>query len=126
MQLDLARLAFTRWLTAVRITDANNASSSPANLPVATSMEADVVKKLLGNIQAAFKDAEKTAERYDIEDSGVPNSTADEGDIAVLMENVRLTTEKRQRGVKLIDKLRWVVKDANVIKNLVERVSDVR
>lgn len=130
LQLDLAHLAFDRWISSIKVVDSNDESMRlPPNLPVASKGETETVKKLLGQIETAFRDAQSSSQRYDKSSQAAAAGgsahagAGDERELAVLGEKVRAGIRMRQKVVVLRDKIRWVVHDSKVFEKLTSRVS---
>lgn len=124
LQLEMAQLAYGRWLEAVKITDAG-AGALPANVPVASDTETKAVQRLLGGIELAFDEAKDSNQRYQgqlkTEYLSTSSSASDQGraDLAV---RVKDRVKKMQRSVSVLDKVRWVVHDSKAFQTLTERV----
>lgn len=106
------------------ITEQNNGSSGPVDVPTSTDQDAALVKRLLGNIEATFKDAEKTGALYNVNNQPANTSTGNIGkdDLSHLEESVRSVSKKRQKFVGVRDKFRWVFRDKKAFQELVARV----
>ena len=94
-------------------------------MQVATEDEIEAVERLLGEIQVAFKDAEKSSRRYEFasepQAASASGLTAYEG-VVDLRARVKEATKKRQMGSGFRNKIRWILRDSNVFKTLSERV----
>ena len=123
LQLDLAKLALQRWCRSVDISDAGPDANLMDRLALASEHETELVRKLLENIQLAFEDAEKTAKRYTPPTPANQASDSQDIELAVLDDRVRKAFWKRQGGVSVTNKVRWVLHDAKASQILVDRVS---
>jgi hypothetical protein len=120
-KLDMARVAYQRWRKSVNIVD--TIVDVRANLPIADHHEADTVKRLLGQIAAAFQEAEKTSEQFE---SKEPDTKASRGVGANdLQAAYQAAIEMRQKGTGTWKKFRWVVHDKKVLATLTGRVSTI-
>lgn len=92
------------------------ADAHVAEMTVASEEEASTVVRLLGTIQLAFRNAEKTMERYAGDESAVvPNATS--SDLAARVDAVN---KARQSNANAFQKARWVFRDAKSFKELAE------
>lgn len=91
----MASIAFRRWHNSVQLVDRVNDVHSETR--VASESDANTVFKLLQEIKEAFKEAEKYSQRYDAETTG-------------------------QRGVTVLQKARWLVRDSDALKKLAKQV----
>jgi len=119
LKLDMAAIAYRRWKRSVVLVDDDHIAE--VQVPVATLGETETVKRLLGAIGTAFKDAEKTSEQFE----PVPAKRADT--IPVTRDDLaakhRALVEMRRKGTGAWQKMRWVVHDKKVLSALVEKVS---
>lgn len=125
LHLDLAKLALQRWRQSVNVLDDVPDAALMNQLAVASDHESELVRKLLGNIQLAFEQAESTTKRYTPTPPKPSSSAGSSEDIelVVLDERVRKAYQKRQGSVSITKKARWVLHDAKASQTLVERVS---
>lgn len=115
LSLDLASIAYRRWTKSVKLTDGHTAVNA-AEMTVTSEEEAATVVRLLGTIQLAFQNAEKTMERYaggDVEMQ--PTSTPND-----LASRVNEVNKARQSSSNPLQKARWVFHDAKTLRELAE------
>ncbi|KAK3711905.1 hypothetical protein LTR37_009423 [Vermiconidia calcicola] len=128
LQLELAHLAYQRWLKSVQIGE-HDKLNVLAKLHVATEQESNAVEKLLGHIKAAFAEAERDSRiaRSQHKARGTTASSEETDEtLADLGARVRLATKKRQKDANVIDKIRWVVHESKAFETLSERQFDKR
>jgi hypothetical protein len=118
-KLDMARVAYQRWRKSVNIVD--TIVDVRANLPIADQREADTVKRLLGQIAAAFQEAEKTSEQFESKESDTKASRGVGAND--LQAAYQAAIDMRQKGTGTWKKFRWVVHDKKVLATLTGRVS---
>lgn len=115
LSLDLASIAYKRWRKSVKLMD-GTAEAHVAKMTVASEKEASTVVRLLGTIQLAFQNAEKTMERYAGDEPAVaPNATSNE-----LAARVDAVNKARQSNASAFQKARWVFRDAKSFRELAE------
>jgi hypothetical protein len=88
---------------------------------IADQREADTVKRLLGQIAAAFQEAEKTSEQFESKESDTKASRGVGAND--LQAAYQAAIDMRQKGTGTWKKFRWVVHDKKVLDTLTGRVS---
>ncbi|EMC96704.1 hypothetical protein BAUCODRAFT_148271 [Baudoinia panamericana UAMH 10762] len=125
LQLDLARLAYERWLRSVKFCEPNDLSAT--SLPTATGEETEIVARLLGQIELAFRDARSKNKRYastKLEPRGLETFQFSGEDMQVLADKARERSIMHHKTIKTLTKVRWVMNDARTVRQLSERVSN--
>lgn len=118
-KLNTARWAYQRWRRSVKLVDAANGTATA--LPIASPKDTATVQGSLGALAVAFKDAEATAGRSQLQRT---ETTAQCGeDTSSLQAECQAATEKRQKGTKVCNKSCWVVHDTSALEALTGLVS---
>lgn len=109
-----------QWLSAVKITESSGSSGE------SNKQSGETLKRILGLIESAFKDAESTGALYKIDDAQIASKTASSSgakELSQLGDEVRQRADARQRSIPFRRKVRWALRDKKALGELVAKVS---